>query len=520
MRLPRGMEPAGMTDIFEKCANWKDYKIAKATGLYPYFRAIQASYGGTEVQIEGRRILMVGSNNYLGLSSDPRVKEATQAALQKFGSTASGSRLLNGTLAMHEELEHRLARFLNREAALVISTGFQTNQATLTSVIGRHDVVFSDRQNHASIVDGIRLSFGDEKRYRHQDMDHLEQLLEAANPDAGKMIVTDGVFSMEGDICNLPRLVELARRHNARLMIDDAHGMGVLGEGGRGTAEYFGLESQTDLVMGTFSKSFASLGGVIAGPFSVVNYIKHKARAVIFSASMTPSAVAAALKSLDIIESEPERRTRLLDIAERVHNSLRAMGFDTGVSVTPIVPVLVGEQVKCFRFWKALFEHGIFANPVIPPAVEPGQALLRTSYMATHTDEQIDRVLEGFERIGRKLGIIPSTRPTTYVPVRIARPGTQVTGTPASQRWAAASAGVLVDRGFSLERISKMSSREVRDSLFDAVELLTWRAANLREDDLKRISEAPLKLWERRGELGGLLLEKSASLFIKNGKHP
>ncbi|HEY1417733.1 MAG TPA: pyridoxal phosphate-dependent aminotransferase family protein, partial [Myxococcaceae bacterium] len=358
-----------MRDVFDKCPAFKDDKIAKAAGLYPYFRPIEASHGSTEVDIEGRRVIMVGSNNYLGLAGDPRVKEAALDAIRRFGTTCSGSRLLNGTLILHEELESRLAKFLNREAALACSTGFQTNVATVSAILGRHDIVFTDRQNHASLVDGVRLGFAEEKRYRHNDMAHLEALLEGADPEAGKIIITDGVFSMEGDLCNLPKIVELAQKYRARVMTDDAHSMGVLGTHGRGTAEYFGLEAQTDLVMGTFSKSFASLGGVIAGPYDVINFIKHRARPVVFSASMTPASVASALKALDIIEAEPQRRTRLLDIAEKMHNGFRAMGFDTGVSVTPVVPVLVGDQVKCFRFWKALFEAGVFTNPVIPPAV-------------------------------------------------------------------------------------------------------------------------------------------------------
>ena len=256
-----------MRDVFDKCSAFKDDKIAKATGLYPYFRPIEASHGSTEVDIEGRRVIMVGSNNYLGLAGDPRVKEAAIEAIRRFGSTCSGSRLLNGTLVLHEELESRLAKFLQRESALVCSTGFQTNVATVSAILGRHDIVFTDRQNHASLVDGVRLGFAEEKRYRHQDMGHLESMLEAADPDAGKIIITDGVFSMEGDLCNLPKIVELAQKYHARVMTDDAHSMGVLGAHGRGTAEYFGLEAQTDLVMGTFSKSFASLGGVIAGPY-------------------------------------------------------------------------------------------------------------------------------------------------------------------------------------------------------------------------------------------------------------
>ena len=509
-----------MRDVFDKCSAFKDDKIAKATGLYPYFKPIEASHGSTEVDIEGRRVIMVGSNNYLGLAGDPRVKEAAIEAVRRFGSTCFGSRLLNGTLTLHEELESRLAKFLNREAALVCSTGFQTNVATVSAILGRHDIVYTDRQNHASLVDGVRLGFAEEKRYRHQDMGHLEAMLEASDPDVGKIIITDGVFSMEGDLCNLPKIVELAQKYRARVMTDDAHSMGVLGAHGRGTAEYFGLETQTDLVMGTFSKSFASLGGVIAGPYDVINFVKHRARAVVFSASMTPAQVAAALKALDIIEAEPQRRARLLDIAEKMHNGFRSMGFDTGVSVTPVVPVLVGDQVKCFRFWKALFEAGVFTNPVIPPAVEPGHALLRTSYMATHTDAQLDRVLEQFEKIGRRMSIIPETRPTSFAQVKVARPGTFVTANQASQRWAAASAGLLAERGLSLAAISKMSGRDVARKLADAVETLTWRAANLQPDDIKRLGAAPLRLWEKRTEIPGLILEKGANLFMKNGKQP
>jgi 8-amino-7-oxononanoate synthase len=511
-----------MADIFDKCTTWKDLKIAKATGLYPYFRPIEASHGATEVEVEGRRVVMVGSNNYLGLATDPRVKEAAIEAIRKFGSTCSGSRLLNGTLALHEELEQRLAKFLGREAAVAVSTGFQTN-LTIAGFLGRHDLVFSDKQNHASLLDGVRLGMAEEKRYRHSDMEHLEKLLADADPDAGKLIITDGVFSMEGDLCNLPKIVELAQKHNARVMTDDAHAMGVLGAHGRGTAEYFGLEANVDLVMGTFSKSFASLGGVLAGPVDVINYIKHRSRPVVFSASMTPAAVASALKSLEIIEAEPERRARLLDIAEKMHNGFRALGFDTGVSVTPVVPVLVGDQVKCFRFWKALYEGGVFTNPVIPPAVEPGHALLRTSYMATHTDAQLDRVLDLFEKIGRKLKVIPESRPSSYTPVKIARPGSYVIRNKASHRWAAASAGLLADKGLSLEQIARMSSREVAAKLFDAVETITWRAANLQSEDFRRLSTAPLRLWQKRNDLRdlpGLLLEKGASLLMKNGKHP
>ena len=471
-----------MPDLFSKCSEWKDYRLARATGLYPYFRAIEQS-DGTEVTVDGRRLVMAGSNNYLGLSSDPRVKEAATAATRRFGSTCSGSRLLNGTLELHERLEQRLATFLGKEAAVVVSTGFQANLAALSALLGRHDVVFSDRGNHASLVDGIRLSFGQERKYRHGDLAQLAELLEKSPPDHGKLIVTDGVFSMEGDVCPLPGIVDLARKHGARVMVDDAHGMGVLGMAGRGTAEHFGLEREVDLVMGTFSKSFASLGGVLAGSFEVINYVKHKSRPIIFSASMTPAAAAAALAALEIVEAEPARRARLLDIAEHMHNGLRALGFDTGVSVTPVVPVLVGDQVRCFRFWKALFEAGVFANPVIPPAVENGRALIRTSFQATHTDAQLDQVLGAFERVGRKLDVIPSTRPTTWVPVSIARPGS----------------GASTSRPAASRGVHNVLSSSPLGGLFETVESLTWRAASMPTPDLRKMATAPLEYLYERG---------------------
>ncbi|WP_375772736.1 pyridoxal phosphate-dependent aminotransferase family protein [Archangium gephyra] len=415
-----------MSDVFTKCVEWKDADLAKEMDLYPFYQAIEASYGATEVSVQGRRMIMIGSNNYLGLSADPRVKEAAFNAIQRYGTTASGSRLLNGTLALHEELEAKLARFLRREAAMVVSTGFQTNLAAISALPDRGDIVFADRFNHASLVDGLRLSQGIEQRYWHNDMAHLEELLAGSDPAVGKLIVADGVFSMDGDVCDLPGILALARKYGARVVIDDAHAMGVLGAKGRGTAEYFGLEDELDLVTGTFSKSFASLGGVIAGPARVINYIRHKARSVIFSAALPPPCAAAALKALEILEEEPERVTRLMDIAEKMHNGLRAMGYDTGGSVTPIIPVMIGDRMRCFALWKALFQEGIFTNPVTPPAVSAGRELLRTSYMATHTDAQLDRVLEAFERLGRRLGLIPRTRPSSYVPVQLARPGGQV----------------------------------------------------------------------------------------------
>jgi 8-amino-7-oxononanoate synthase len=393
-------------DLFEKCYRFTRAKEAMAAGIYPYFRAIESGTD-TQVVIDGRQVIMIGSNNYLGLTQDPRVKKAAQEAIERFGSGCTGSRFLNGTLALHEELEERLAAFMKREAALVFSTGFQTNLGTIATIVGKDDLIFADRDNHASIVDGCRLAFGKTVKYRHNDMSDLERVLKMyADDDGGKLIVTDGVFSMGGDIVDLPRLVTIAKKYGARIMIDDAHSIGVLGQHGRGTAEHFGLEDQVDIVMGTFSKSFASIGGFIAGDEPVIHYIKHHSRSLIFSASPPPAAVATVLACLDIIEKEPERRERLWEITNKMRRGFRELGFNTGNSQTPIIPIIIGEDEKTFAFWKALFENGVYANPVISPAVPPGMSLIRTSYMATHKDEELDRVLEVFEKVGRQFGVI------------------------------------------------------------------------------------------------------------------
>jgi len=393
-------------DIFDKCRNFTRAKEAMAAGLYPYFRAIQSG-PGSEVIIDGKKMIMIGSNNYLGLTGHPKVIEAAINAIRKYGSGCTGSRFLNGTLDLHEELEYRLAKFMNREAALCFSTGFQTNQGAISTLVGKDDLVFTDRADHASIVDGCRLAFGKTIKYKHNDMDDLERVLKMyADTEAGKLIVTDGVFSMEGDIVKLPRLAELAKKYNARIYIDDAHSIGVLGKHGRGTGEYWNMEHAVDVVMGTFSKSFASLGGFIAGDEYVIHYIKHHARALIFSASMPPAAVATVLACLDIIESEPERLEQLWKNTRKMKEGFTSLGFNTGNSETPIIPIFIGEEERCFAFWKLLFENGIFANPTIAPAVPPGQALIRTSYMATHTEEELDRVLETFAKLGKKFGLI------------------------------------------------------------------------------------------------------------------
>ncbi len=393
-------------DLFEKCFQFKTADEVKAMGIYPYFHPISSS-PGDEVIINGKKLIMVGSNNYLGLTGDPRVKEAAAKAAQKYGSGCTGSRFLNGTLDIHIELEERLAKFMKRDGTLVFSTGFQTNLGTISSLVGKSDTLVIDRADHASIVDGCRLSFGKVVKFAHNDMQDLERVLKNLTENGsrgGILIVVDGVFSMEGDIINLPDLVSAAKKYGARVMVDDAHAVGVLGDGGRGTAEHFGLN--VDITMGTFSKSFASLGGFIAADRDVINFVKHFSREFIFSASIPPSATAAALAALDIIETEPERRENLWKNARKMKLELGKLGFNTLHSNTPIIPVVIGEDFDAFRFWKELFDRGIFANPTITPAVPPGMALIRTSYTATHTDTHLDRVLEVFEKVGKQLGVI------------------------------------------------------------------------------------------------------------------
>jgi 8-amino-7-oxononanoate synthase len=391
-------------DIFDKCYAYTDAKQVMAAGLYPYFQVIRSAQD-PEVVVDGRRMIMVGSNNYLGLTSHPSIKEAAIRAVEKYGTGCAGSRFLNGTMDLHAEVEAQLAKFKGREAALLFSTGFQTNLGVISALVGKDDVVIIDRWNHASIIDGCRLSFGQILKYRHNDMEDLGRIL-AAHPDKGKLIVVDGVFSMEGDIVNLPGIVHLAREYGARVMVDDAHATGVLGKEGRGTAEHFGLEEEVDIVMGTCSKALASVGGFIASSHEVIHYVKHKARSMIFSASLPPACVATIGAALEVIEREPQRRTQLWKNAQRVREGLKGMGFDTGLSETPIVPVLLGDDLHAFRMGRALYEQGVFANVSVSPAVPEGRALIRTSYMATHTDVHIDRVLEAFRAVRRDLGAI------------------------------------------------------------------------------------------------------------------
>ncbi len=391
--------------LFDKCQRFTRARELQASGTYPYFVPIEASYD-TEVVIRGERKVMMGSNNYLGLTHHPKVLEASRAALERYGSGCTGSRFLNGTLDMHEELEERLARFLNKEAALVFSTGYQTNLGVIATLAGRGDIIYLDKLDHACIVDGARLSYATVERYPHGRLDVLERQLAKAPPEAGKLIVTDGIFSMEGDIVDLPAIVSLAEFYGAEVLVDDAHSLGVLGATGAGTAQHFGLEDRVGLITATFSKSLASIGGVVAGPESVIHYLKHHARSLIFSASMPPASVATVLAALEVLESEPERRERLWASTRRMQEGLRSLGYDLGETETPIIPVLIGELEETFVFWKELFDAGVFTNPVTPPAVPDNSCRLRISLMATHTDEQIDFALEAFSRVGRTMAVI------------------------------------------------------------------------------------------------------------------
>jgi len=399
-------------DVFEKCRGfYSDPAVAesmgypanpqraKELGVYPFFIPLDHAEG-TEIVIEERRLIMLGSNNYLGLTMHPAVREAAQAAIREFGTSCTGSRFLNGTLSLHCELEERLAAFLGKEEAIVFSTGYQTNLGVLSALLGRSDLVICDKENHASIVDGCRLSFGRMRRYRHNDMEDLERVLKACPDDAGKLLATDGVFSMSGEIAPLPEIVALCEQTGTRLLVDDAHGIGVVG-GGRGTAHLYGVEDRVDLLMGTFSKSLASIGGYIAGETATIHWIRHMARSLIFSASLPAPNVAAALASLDIIEKEPERVEQVNAVADRLRNGLRDLGFDAGNSVTPIIPVFIGDAMDALKAWRFLYDAGIYVNVAIPPAVPLGQSLLRLSVMATHTDEQLEKVFVAFAALGK-----------------------------------------------------------------------------------------------------------------------
>jgi 8-amino-7-oxononanoate synthase len=393
--------------IFKKAHDFTKADEIKKMGLYPYFKPLQATDGST-VQIDGREVIMAGSNNYLGLTNDPRTIKAAQDVLAVYGTGCTGSRYLNGTLDLHLELEDKLAKFMGKDSCVLFSTGYQTNEGSIQTIADRNDIIFSDRDNHACIVVGTQVSNAKTVRFRHNDMDHLRTMMAKADPDAGKIIVTDGVFSMSGVIANIPELVDIAREYSAGLYVDDAHAIGVIGDGGRGSASVFGLLDEVDLISGTFSKSFASLGGFLVGDREVIEYIRHHSPAHIFSASMPPANVATVLKSLEILQEEPWRLERLEKISNYMRNELRNLGFNVWSSQTPIIPVVIGDMFDCFEFWKELFEEGVYSNAVVPPAVPQNQSLLRTSYMATHTDEQLDKILSAFKKVGLRRGVSDS----------------------------------------------------------------------------------------------------------------
>lgn len=395
-------------DLFQKCLEFTRADEVKASGLYPYFRPIEEN-DGPVVQIEGRKVIMAGSNNYLGLTADPRVKASAQKAIDQFGTGCSGSRYLTGTISLHIELEHRLAEFLGTESVLLFSTGYQTALGVISALVGKGDYIISDKENHACIVNGCLLAkggFAEFVRYKHNDMDDLERVLKKIPADAGKLIVTDGVFSVSGEFVDLPNLLKAAEKYGARVMVDDAHATGVVGVGGRGTASHFGLVEQTDLTMGTFSKSLASLGGFVAGPERVLNYLKHHSPALIFSASPTPASVAAALTSLEIMQAEPWRIERLIANADKMRAGFKSMGLNVIDSRTGIVPVVIGEVELTMIFWRKLYDKGVFVNAFVPPGVPPTLSMLRTSYMATHEDIHLDTLLNVFQEVAIELGVI------------------------------------------------------------------------------------------------------------------
>ncbi len=391
--------------LFEKCRGFTRAKEAQAAGLYPYFTPITAAED-TVVTIHGKTKVMMGSNNYLGLTHHPKVLEAAQAALHKYGSGCTGSRFLNGTLDLHETLEARLAEFLHKESCLVFSTGYQANLGLVSGLLGKDETAYLDKLDHASIFDGAAMSKASVVRFNHGDLAGLDKKLSESTRSRGAMVIVDGVFSMEGDIADLPHLAPLAKKHGVALAVDDAHAIGVLGPTGAGTAEHFGLTDEVDLIVGTFSKSLASIGGFVAGAEYIIHYLKHNARPLMFTAALPASNTAGVLAALEVLQSEPERRAALWENARRMANGLKSLGFDIGPSQTPIIPVLIGPLEKTLVVWRKLFDAGVFTNPVAPPAVPPSQCRLRTSVMATHTAEQIDFALEAFAKIAKAAGVI------------------------------------------------------------------------------------------------------------------
>jgi 8-amino-7-oxononanoate synthase len=391
--------------LFDKCRQFTRAREIQAAGLYPYFKPISESED-TVVVIEGQKRIMLGSNNYLGLTHHPKVLEAASRALHRYGSGCTGSRFLNGSLDLHEQLEHSLAQFLGKDACLVFSTGYQANLGLISGLVGRNDVVLLDKLDHASIVDGAKMASGETERFNHGDLAGLERKLARLGADRGTMIVVDGVYSMEGDIAEVPALVRIARKYGSAVALDDAHAIGVLGPNGDGTAAHFGMVDDVDIIAGTFSKSLASIGGFVAASENVIHYLRHHSRPLMFTASLPPANTAGVLAALEVLQSDPERRERLWANTRRLQDGFRQLGYDIGPTETPIVPVLIGPMEKTFLFWRKLFDAGVFTNPVAPPAVAPSQCRLRTSLMATHTFEQIDYALDVFARIGRELEVI------------------------------------------------------------------------------------------------------------------
>ncbi len=399
-------------DIFDRHKQFTAARVAIRAGIYPYFIEIESGQKQT-VKINGRKMIMIGSNDYLGLALHPKLKEAAIKTIKKYGVGCTGSRFLNGTMDIHVKLEEKLASFMGKEAALVFTTGAQANLGAIAGLAGKDDIIYADRFNHASIIDGCRMSFAETKRFRHNNMEDLERILAAADPGKGKLIVVDGIFSMEGDIVNLPAIIKIAKKHNARVMVDDAHSVGILGRTGRGTAQHFGLEKDVDISMGTCSKSFASVGGFISGSEEMIHYLKHNARSLMFTAALPPASVASISAAIDIVRAEPWRRKALWINAKFMRDGLRSMGYDTGASETPIVPIVVGNDSTALMMRKQLFDAKVFTTPVVSPAVPKGRSMIRTSYMATHTKKQLTYVLEVFNKVGRKLGVVSGV-PAAY----------------------------------------------------------------------------------------------------------
>ncbi|MBW6516454.1 MAG: pyridoxal phosphate-dependent aminotransferase family protein [Candidatus Cloacimonetes bacterium] len=390
--------------LFDKCYNFKDADCIRSLGYYPYFRIISTEQD-TEVMVNGQKMLMMGSNSYLGLTNHPRVKQAAIEATKKYGSGCAGSRFLNGTLDIHITLEEELAKLVGKESSLVFATGYQANLGAISAIVGKNDYIITDKYDHASIIDGCRLSFGEMLRYSHNDMNSLEKVLQKIN-GANALIVVDGIFSMEGDIADLPKIVELCQKYKVNLMVDEAHSIGVLHSTGAGAAMHFGCTDKSDIIMGTFSKSLASVGGFIAADQKIIDYLKHHARSLIFSASLPPASAASVLEALKIMKEEPERIEKLWDNTNFMMDSFHEMGFNTGDSSTPVIPLHVGEMMVAFKMWRRLAEEGVFVNPIVPPAVPPNSCLIRCSFMATHTKPQLEQALDKFKKIGKELGII------------------------------------------------------------------------------------------------------------------